>query len=119
MVINYVCQMISRITVRLEENKIIKCTVFKNYLTAQQIIERGLALERGLEAHHRDNPTRLHLDLLFWRKVAAVAVIARWLLSLHLLLTHRIQPLRRAVTMVSKLMLQQFISRLVVKLQLL
>src|SRR4030042_973150 len=100
-VINYISQMVSRITIGLEENEIIQGGIFKCYLTTQQIIEWSLTFERRLKTNHWDNPLRLHLCPLFPCKITTMAVIAGWLFSLHLFLTHGLQSLCRTIALIS------------------
>ncbi len=115
-VVNHVCQIIGRITVRFEQHEVVEGIIFKFQFAPDDVIESCLSLKRSPEPDYRLYTFFFVLSPLLGRKVAAVAVIAGRLFAPHLLLAHFLETLRRAVAVIGVSLCYQLIGSLTVHL---
>ena len=92
MVVDHIGQVIGGIAVRFQQHKIIQGAVFKDYFTAQQVLEFGLPFQRSFKADHRFDALGCQLRPVGLGQVAAVPVIAGRQLLFLLLRPHGFQP---------------------------
>ena len=116
-VVDHICGLIGRPTVRLEEDMVVQNCVFEGDLTAQAIDE-----SRGSFNGRRESDNRRQLNGVFGSafgvcKIATFPVITRRLLERALFLTHLFKALGGAIAMISFAGFQEVVYVTTVQIQ--
>src|SRR2546422_3955915 len=102
MVIDDMCQVIYRVSVRPHQNKVIQCFVLERQLTPDEVVKLGVSHKRGPEPNHRSEAVGLGLAPLAGSEVATMTVVHRRQLILLLLFADSVETFGGAVTQVSR-----------------
>ena len=114
-IVNYISQMIGRISVRLEEDKVVQGAVIEGHFSLNQVVEAGRSLKRGLEPNYWGDVLSFQFVPLLLAQVATAAVVgAHGFLALGHFGAHLCKPLRGAIAFVSVASLLQLLRTLLI-----